>query len=157
MSALRSGWHDRGYLPHLKAKGGTYFVTFRLTDTLPREVPERYPSEREDIIKRAEAIGIASHRNCPKKRAMGYAHNRRGQRCRFRQLAERQVPRDRRGWRGEFPHFLGVARGSLAELETLLILSGNLGFFPRETVEAVSNDCEEVGKLLTGLVKSLRR
>jgi len=89
---------------------------------------------------------------------MGYARNRRGQRCRFRQLAERQAPEGQvRHWRGEFPHFLGVARGSLAELETLLILSGNLGFFPKETVEAVSNGCEEVGKLLTGLVKSLRR
>lgn len=58
---------------------------------------------------------------------------------------------------GEFLHFLGVARGSLAELETLLILCGNLGFFPKATVESVLNDCEEVGKLLTGLVKSLRR
>lgn len=56
---------------------------------------------------------------------------------------------------GEFLHFLGVARGSTAELETLLI--GRLGFFPKETVESVLKDCEEVGKLLTGLVKSLRR
>ena len=58
---------------------------------------------------------------------------------------------------GEFLHFLGIARGSLAELETLTTLCGNLSFFPQETVETVLNDCEEVGKLLTGLVKSLRR
>ncbi|MBI4570090.1 MAG: transposase, partial [Planctomycetes bacterium] len=55
--ALRSGWHARGYLPHLKAEGGTYFVTFRLTDTLPKAVLESYRSEREAIVKRAEAAG----------------------------------------------------------------------------------------------------
>ena len=58
---------------------------------------------------------------------------------------------------GEFLHFLGVARGSLAELETLLILCGNLKRFPKENVESTLTDCAEVGKLLTGLVKSLRR
>ncbi len=54
---LYSGWHDRGYLPHLKAEGGTYFVTFRLADTLPKEVLERYRFDREDIVKRAKAAG----------------------------------------------------------------------------------------------------
>ncbi|MBW2042852.1 MAG: four helix bundle protein [Deltaproteobacteria bacterium] len=57
---------------------------------------------------------------------------------------------------GEFLHFLGVARGSLAELETLLILCGNLDLLRKESVEIALNNCEEVGKLLTGLVKSLR-
>ena len=55
--ALRSGWHERGYLPHLKAEGGTYFVTFRLANSLPKEVLERFRFEREDIVKRAEAAG----------------------------------------------------------------------------------------------------
>jgi len=55
--ALRAGWHTRGYLPHLKAEGGTYFVTFRLAGTLPREVLDNYRFEREDIVKRAEAMG----------------------------------------------------------------------------------------------------
>lgn len=58
---------------------------------------------------------------------------------------------------GEFLHFLGIARGSLAELETLLMLCGRLNYFPSETVESVLKDCEEIGKLLTGLVKSLCR
>lgn len=35
---LRQGVHERGYLPHLKAEGGIYFVTFRLADSLPAEV-----------------------------------------------------------------------------------------------------------------------
>ncbi|MFA7173536.1 MAG: four helix bundle protein [Kiritimatiellia bacterium] len=57
---------------------------------------------------------------------------------------------------GEFLHFLGISRGSLAELVTLLILCGNLDFFPKKSVESALNDCVEIGKLLTGLVKSLR-
>jgi four helix bundle protein len=58
---------------------------------------------------------------------------------------------------GEFLNFLGIARGSLAELETLLMLCGKLGFFPSETVTNALQDCGEIGRLLTGLVKSLRR
>ena len=58
---------------------------------------------------------------------------------------------------GEFLQFLGIARGSLAELETLVTLCGNLQLFPPETVPSVLSDCAEVGKLLTALVKSLRR
>ena len=58
---------------------------------------------------------------------------------------------------GEFLQFLGIARGSLAELETLLILCGNLNLLPQENVNSALSACEEIGKLLTGLVKSLRR
>ena len=36
--ALITGTHTRSYLPHVKAAGGTYFVTFRLADSLPRDV-----------------------------------------------------------------------------------------------------------------------
>jgi REP element-mobilizing transposase RayT len=35
---LRSGIHSRGYLPHVKREGASYFVTFRLADSLPQEV-----------------------------------------------------------------------------------------------------------------------
>ena len=35
---LRSGVHSRGYLPHVKREGASYFVTFRLADSLPQEV-----------------------------------------------------------------------------------------------------------------------
>lgn len=56
-SALLEGQHQRGYLPHLKAKGATYFVTFRLADTLPREVLDGYRFERAEILRRAEAAG----------------------------------------------------------------------------------------------------
>jgi len=35
---LRSGIHSRGYLPHVKREGASYFVTMRLADSLPRAV-----------------------------------------------------------------------------------------------------------------------
>jgi len=35
---LTQGIHTRGYLPHVKAEGATYFVTFRLADSLPQDV-----------------------------------------------------------------------------------------------------------------------
>jgi len=51
---LLSGWHERGYLPHLKEEGGAYFVTFRLADTPLQAVLAQYRAEREGITKRAE-------------------------------------------------------------------------------------------------------
>ena len=50
-----SGFHSRGYLPHLKAEGRAYFVTFRLADSLPHEVIVRLKAHRADLLRRAEA------------------------------------------------------------------------------------------------------
>jgi len=46
MSPLRSGIHTRGYLPHVKREGASYFVTFRLADSLPKEVFYKIQRER---------------------------------------------------------------------------------------------------------------
>ena len=54
-SALVHGLHSRGALPHLKREGASYFVTFRLAGTLPREVLVRLKRERENIIRTAQA------------------------------------------------------------------------------------------------------
>src|SRR5215469_10500337 len=43
---LRSGIHNRGYLPHVKREGSSYFVTFRLADSLPKEVFVRIHQRR---------------------------------------------------------------------------------------------------------------
>jgi type I restriction enzyme R subunit/putative DNA methylase len=53
--ALVSGFHFRGTLPHLKKEGGTYFVSFRLAGTLPKEVLIRFKQERDAIIEQAMA------------------------------------------------------------------------------------------------------
>src|SRR5712692_5179423 len=40
-----AGWHSRGYLPHFDAAEITQNVTFRLADSLPQAVLERWKSE----------------------------------------------------------------------------------------------------------------
>lgn len=45
-----SGRYDRGYLPHLRAQGRTYFVTFRLEGILPQELLRQYQVERDALL-----------------------------------------------------------------------------------------------------------
>ena len=47
---------DRGRLPHWEKESATYFITFRLHDSLPREVLERIESERESVVKTAKQL-----------------------------------------------------------------------------------------------------
>ena len=51
---LRSGIHSRGYLPHVKREGTSYFITFRLADSLPQEVLLGYKSEHAEKIRKLE-------------------------------------------------------------------------------------------------------
>ena len=39
------GWYSRGYLPHFDAEGQTQTMTFRLFDSMPREVLDRWREE----------------------------------------------------------------------------------------------------------------
>jgi REP element-mobilizing transposase RayT len=48
--------HDRGRLPHWEKESATYFITFRLGDSLPHEVLERIESERDSIVKTAKQL-----------------------------------------------------------------------------------------------------
>jgi REP element-mobilizing transposase RayT len=48
--------HDRGHLPHWEKEGATYFVTFRLADSLPRSVLERIESKRQAIVRTANQL-----------------------------------------------------------------------------------------------------
>ena len=52
---LVSGFHSRGALPHIKKEGASYFVTFRLAGTLPKNVLLQFKAEREAIIANALA------------------------------------------------------------------------------------------------------
>src|SRR6266704_157289 len=49
---MRSGIHNRGYLPHVKREGARYFITFRLDDCLPKEVLLKYQGERAERLQR---------------------------------------------------------------------------------------------------------
>lgn len=56
---------------------------------------------------------------------------------------------------GEFRQFLGIARGSLAELETLIILSDGLGLMSPETEQKLLEETEAINKMLNSLLRSL--
>jgi four helix bundle protein len=56
---------------------------------------------------------------------------------------------------GEFKQFLGVARGSNAELQTQLVLSRCLNFGSKESIERCESLSLEVAKMLNGLLNSL--
>ena len=49
---LRSGIHSRGYLPHVKRENTSYFVTFRLADSLPKEVLLTFEREYAEAMRR---------------------------------------------------------------------------------------------------------
>lgn len=57
---------------------------------------------------------------------------------------------------GEFIQFLGIARGSLAELETQLELAARLGFLSDDEKAKALNLHAEVGRMLSGLISKLR-
>jgi len=57
---------------------------------------------------------------------------------------------------GEFQQFIGIARGSVAELETWILLCERLGYLDLAGSEELLTKCEEIQKLLTGLRKSLK-
>jgi REP element-mobilizing transposase RayT len=47
---------DRGRLPHWEKESVTYFITFRLADSLPMSVLEQIESERQAIVKTANQL-----------------------------------------------------------------------------------------------------
>jgi REP element-mobilizing transposase RayT len=60
---LRSGIHTRGYLPHVKREGASYFVTFRLGDSLPKSVLFKIQRERAESRARLSAQESALQKN----------------------------------------------------------------------------------------------
>ncbi|MBE7383076.1 MAG: four helix bundle protein [Leptolyngbya sp. SIO1E4] len=57
---------------------------------------------------------------------------------------------------GEFLQFLSIASGSLAEVETLLILAQRLGFIEPPMAEPLMQEANAIGRMLNGLKRSLR-
>jgi len=57
---------------------------------------------------------------------------------------------------GEFCQFLGVSKGTLYELETQLIVSNKVGYLSDEELNSLLNNCDEISRLLNGLLKSLK-
>lgn len=60
-----------------------------------------------------------------------------------------------RGTRKDYANFVSIARGSAAELETLLLLTLEAELAPASRVNDLLARVEEVGRMLTGLRRSL--
>jgi four helix bundle protein len=58
---------------------------------------------------------------------------------------------------GEYLELLSIANGSLKELETQLMIAGRLHFVKDDDVFYALDDCEEIGRMLTGLMQKLRQ
>lgn len=56
---------------------------------------------------------------------------------------------------GEFKQFLGIAKGSLAEAETLLIIAVRLGYTSRSDNDALLAEADEISRMLSGLSASV--
>jgi four helix bundle protein len=49
-------------------------------------------------------------------------------------------------------HFY-IARGSLAELRTQLIISNEIGYISDDYYQELENECQQISAMLTGLIK----
>ena len=61
-----------------------------------------------------------------------------------------------RGSTRKYVQFLTIARGSLMELETHLIVGCNLIFLTPDELRVASKAIEEIGKMLNGLIGALK-
>lgn len=61
-----------------------------------------------------------------------------------------------RASKGEYVQFVGHARGSCSELETQIVIAKALGFGIPSNLDSVEGLCNDIGRLLGALMKSLR-
>jgi four helix bundle protein len=65
------------------------------------------------------------------------------------------------GWGRELPsnylQFLRIARGSLMEAETIILISKNLKYIEDNDYLEINKKVDEVGKILQGLIKSVEQ
>lgn len=57
----------------------------------------------------------------------------------------------------EFVQYIGIACGSLYELQTQLIIANKIGFIRHEVLEERINETEEISRMLKGLQNSLKQ
>ena len=58
---------------------------------------------------------------------------------------------------GEFSRFISIAMGSVAEIETQVLLSLDLGYLTVEVSRELMTELETIGKMLRGLAKSISK
>jgi hypothetical protein len=52
--------------------------------------------------------------------------------------------------------FLGIARGSVRELECQMLLSRDLGYMPEDVWATLDVDTDEISRMLNGLIRSFQ-
>ena len=57
----------------------------------------------------------------------------------------------------EYLHHLSIAVGSLAELETQLIIASRLGYCAAEETDSLLTRTKEIGRMISGLQRALKR
>jgi four helix bundle protein len=57
----------------------------------------------------------------------------------------------------EYRQFVGIARGSAGEISYQLLLSRDLGYLLEEDYASLKERYDRVAKMLTGLIKALKR
>lgn len=62
-----------------------------------------------------------------------------------------------RGSRAEFHHMLSIAKGSCAEVRSLLFVALDVGFVSPQTFESLNNQANEVSRIIGGLRASVGR
>lgn len=62
-----------------------------------------------------------------------------------------------RGGNKEFLQFLSIAKGSLYELKTQLIIAFEIGYINDIEYNKLKNDSEEIGKLIAGFMNYLNK
>jgi four helix bundle protein len=59
--------------------------------------------------------------------------------------------------RNEFGRFLSIAHGSLREVETQILIAVRLSYIGEDASESILALCGDVGRLISGLLRSLER
>ena len=57
----------------------------------------------------------------------------------------------------DFIHFLAIARGSVAEIQTQIIICDRLNYIDSETCNSIINEYSQIDRMLSGLMKSLSK
>ena len=91
--ALHHGYHTRGYLPHIKHEGASYFVTFRLADSLPAEALAELERELADLrfAPATPAAGVQAERHRERRRRFEVLLDHGAGSCRLREATMAQL------------------------------------------------------------------
>jgi four helix bundle protein len=57
----------------------------------------------------------------------------------------------------DFTRFLRLARGSLAETETQILIAQDRRYLPREHADKLIGQTDELGRVLSGLINSMKK